>query len=155
MSAVHRYNTRGWTDACPLWTYVCPSWLDACLVWTYICPTRLDRRPSTLDTWLSKLIPFFNFIPEGVNISKRYFTAWLIYIFFNFWRFYFLKILKYFPWAWTHACPGWTHACPGWTYACPLDNRVSMPGLPVLFKQQECSSGTNLSATCWSSSVPV
>ena len=114
-----KYKTRGWTDACPLWTYVCPSWLDACLLWTYVCPTRLDRRPSTLDTWLSKLIPFFNFIPEGVNISKRYFTAWLIYIFFNFWRFYFFKILKYFPWAWTHACPRWTYACPGWTYACP------------------------------------
>ena len=120
-----KYKTRGWTDACPLWTGVCPSWLDACLLWTYVSPTWLDRRPSTLDTWLSKLIPFFNLIPEGVNISKRYFTAWLIYKFFNFWRFYFFKILKYFPWA-------WTDACPRWTYACPLDNGVSMPGLPVL-----------------------
>ena len=125
-------------------TYVQAGWMpgmDTLLSTVDRRMSTVDRRPSTLDTWLSKLIPFFNFIPEGINISKRYFTAWLIYIFFNFWRFYFLKILKYFPWAWTHACPrwtyacpGWTYACPGWTYACPLDNRVSMPGLPVLIK---------------------
>ena len=75
MSAV--YKTEGWTDAFPLWTDV--------------CPTRLDRHLSTLDTLLSKLICFFNFIPEGVYIFKRYFTAGLTSQFFNFWHFFFLE----------------------------------------------------------------
>ena len=103
-----KFKTRGWTDACPLWTYVCPSWLDACLLWTYVCPTWLDRRPSTLDTWLSKLIPFINFIPEGVNISKRYITAWLVYKFFNFCWFYFFWEIFLFRYLYLHIIYNWS-----------------------------------------------
>ena len=40
--------------------------------WTYVCPSMLDKRMSTMDTWLSKSNYLVNFIIERVNIYEKY-----------------------------------------------------------------------------------